>query len=118
MLKTALIALSLIGLAGTAAAEPRPDFRQLPKSVIMSYSAQPTAIAHGAYGDRNCYATVRLDTDKSGKVHTVFRRIECPKPYEGLSDIGVPADGPLINMGGIREATHVRILKNGNIQLY
>lgn len=77
---------------------------------------KPTAYAIGP-GGGPCYPTIHM-TMKDGVAHFYSRNIECFGRAAGLSDIGVPIGEPLVNMTGIREAHHVKILPNGHIKLY
>jgi hypothetical protein len=60
----------------------------------------------------NCRPSIRRSAD--GTLYR--RRIDCPDE-PGLSDIGIPLDD-YVNKASRREAKHLRVLPNGNIQLY
>lgn len=115
MLKTtiALVALSLLATASIATAAPAGK--------LLWKSPAPTGVVYDSSGVpiEDCYATIRLVTDKDGSKHRMRNDMECLTPgIHNYVSMSFPADGPPINMKGIKEATHVRVLPSGVIQLY
>jgi len=116
MMRTALSVLLL--LVAVPAATSEPNFHPRPESSLVWSSEAPTAHAFHNGQQVPCYETVRREVDSSGTGHYVHRYRECVEPAHEVSDIGESAFGPPINVGGVREATRVRIKRDGAIVLY
>ncbi|HVV38755.1 MAG TPA: hypothetical protein VHD31_00305 [Candidatus Paceibacterota bacterium] len=102
-MRTSLIALSL--LAASTLTAHADDGKLLWKST------EPTGYVTN--GER-CYATLT----KLGK-HTFYNPMDCKTPHiRNYFSMSWTVDEPPINMKGVAEAHHVKVLPNGNISLY
>jgi hypothetical protein len=108
----ALFALSVLA-AGTLTAHAEDP--------LLWKSSQPTGrVTNFSSGQtvENCYATIRLKTS-DGKGDQYYNPMECTTPnVRNYVSMSWPADEPLVNMTGFREAHHGLIEPNGDVVFY
>ena len=104
-MKTMGLVLSTILFANTALAETIVWRGTAPTAHVFEQSG-------GIQRTINCYPVILRD---GGKLYR--RTIDCPGTARGFSDIAVPLDG-CVNRASCSGARHVRVLRNGVIQLF
>ncbi len=105
-MRTALIALSMFATILVPAASHADD-----AGTLLWKSRDPTGVVSNG---EQCYAT----ETKIGK-HIFYNPMDCKTPHiRNYLSMSWTIDEPPINMKGIREAHHFKVLPNGTIQLY
>ncbi len=104
-----LVVLSALLLPATAGAQ---------EGVLLWQGKIPSAHAFvpgvGGIQTVDCYPTLRQVGPRQ-----FYHAFECPPPAEEMAAVGVPADGPIINMSNFHEATRAwQDPKTGRIKLY